>query len=223
MTVTQPGGRGGGFVQVEGRFYEPGGLAEELRAQAGCSVPVGLANDRSRANGLTILMSKLPGATRSRGGLGRAEVLAVAQFLARMHAHTWGPRADRWVAEGGLQPQGTYWHLDTRPDELAAMSTVGLNGRLRLAARGLDRRLKADRYQAVVHGDAKAGNILLDNQVSSASRSSLQGARASLLRTPHRSSHRAARGTLICAMNCVPCRPAQWGWSTLRMSARRSR
>jgi hypothetical protein len=147
--------------QVEARFYET--LAGELRSKAGCAVPAGLRVERRGAAGLSILMTRLelgPRSAQAGRALGPAETLAAAGFLARMHAHTWGVRADAWVA-AGLQAQGTYWHLDTRPDEWGAMPTTGWEGRLRLAARGLDRRLKADPAQCVVHGDAKAANILL--------------------------------------------------------------
>ena len=52
-----------------------------------------------------------------------------------------GGRADEAVA-GGLHPQGGYWYLDTRPDELQAMPRHGWEGRLYLAARAIDERLK---------------------------------------------------------------------------------
>ena len=40
------------------------------------------------------------------------------------------------------------------------MPTRGWEGRLRLAAKGLDARLKADAMQTIVHGDAKDANML---------------------------------------------------------------
>jgi hypothetical protein len=81
-----------------------------------------------------------------------------------MHAEYWGARADAAVAptpEGGLQTQGCYWYLDTRPDEHAAMPTRGWEGRLRLAAKAIDLRLKSDPLQTICHGDAKKENMLL--------------------------------------------------------------
>jgi hypothetical protein len=76
-----------------------------------------------------------------------------------MHAHTWGARADEAV-QAGLQPQGTYWYLDTRRHELESVAWRGWQGRLRRAAPALDQRLKADPHQCCVHGDAKAANML---------------------------------------------------------------
>ncbi|KAK7230832.1 phosphotransferase [Aureococcus anophagefferens] len=83
----------------------------------------------------------------------------VLSGLAKLHALFWGAEADAAVA-GGLAAQGEYWYLDTRPDEHAAMPTKGWEGRLRLAARAIDDRLKSDSSQTIVHGDAKSANII---------------------------------------------------------------
>ena len=54
-----------------------------------------------------------------------------------------------------LWPTGTYWHLETRPDELAAMET----GPLKQAAAAIDATLNQARFQTLVHGDAKLANF----------------------------------------------------------------
>ncbi len=54
-----------------------------------------------------------------------------------------------------LWPVGTYWHLATRPDELAAMDDPKLKG----AAAAIDRRLNEAQYKTLVHGDAKLANF----------------------------------------------------------------
>jgi len=59
------------------------------------------------------------------------------------------------VPPDGLWPNGTYWHLATRQDELAAMR----DEELRAAAAPLDARLRACRYRTIVHGDAKVANF----------------------------------------------------------------
>jgi hypothetical protein len=70
-------------------------------------------------------------------------------WLAAFHARFLG------VAPNGLWKVGTYWHLATRPDELAAIDDVAL----REAAPVLDRRLRSCVFQTLVHGDAKPANF----------------------------------------------------------------
>ena len=91
--------------------------------------------------------------------LSPSRTAAAIDFLASMHGHTWGSaRADSAVARG-IQPQGGYWYLDTRPEEWEKMPTRGWEGRLRRAARAIDRRLKEDIHQCVIHGDTKPDNM----------------------------------------------------------------
>lgn len=71
------------------------------------------------------------------------------RWLATFHAHHLGRAPD------GLWPTGTYWHLETRPDELDAMS----NGPLKDAAHIIDQRLSNAQFQTIVHGDAKPANF----------------------------------------------------------------
>ena len=73
----------------------------------------------------------------------------VLRWLAAFHASFMG------VEPTGLWPTGTYWHLETRPDELAVMP----GGRLREAAAAIDDRLEGGRYRTLVHGDAKVANF----------------------------------------------------------------
>ncbi|MEM9693677.1 MAG: phosphotransferase [Myxococcota bacterium] len=70
-------------------------------------------------------------------------------WLAAFHAGSMG------AVPGRLWRRGTYWHLDTRPDELARMTDL----RLRAAAASIDARLEGARNTCLVHGDAKAANF----------------------------------------------------------------
>jgi len=71
------------------------------------------------------------------------------QWLARFHATFVGKKAE------GLWPSGTYWHLQTRPDEWKALDDQAL----KKAAEAIDQKLRNAHYQSFVHGDAKLANF----------------------------------------------------------------
>ena len=138
---------------VEAAFY--GNHATKLIA-AGCTVPCPIAVDRGPP--LVICMSLLEGHDNFR--MDKKMSAAALNWLARLHALYWGAKADAAVSSG-LQKQGCYWYLDTRFEEHERMPNKGWEGRLRLAARALDARLKADPLQSIVHGDAKEANMII--------------------------------------------------------------
>lgn len=78
-----------------------------------------------------------------------AEIRACVRWLATFHAAFMGR------GPGDLWERGTYWHLGTRPDELAATKDT----KLRNAAPGIDARLGAAKFRTFVHGDAKIANF----------------------------------------------------------------
>ena len=95
--------------------------------------------------------------------LSNTQAYAALGWLVILHGAFWGAaRADAVVRTSGLQAQGCLWDLDARPEELERIPETGWTSRLRHAARGVDMRLKADRCQTIVHGDAKAENMLLE-------------------------------------------------------------
>lgn len=68
------------------------------------------------------------------------------------------------VKPKGLWEIGSYWYLDTRPDELAKMK----NKSLKQMASAIDRRLNEAKFQTLIHGDAKVANFCFgpENQVA---------------------------------------------------------
>ncbi len=70
-------------------------------------------------------------------------------WLARFHAKF------MQVPPKGLWEMGTYWHLETRPDELAKMDNI----QLKQVASAIDQRLTEATFQTLVHGDAKLANF----------------------------------------------------------------
>ncbi len=77
------------------------------------------------------------------------DVYACLNWLACFHATFLNSQTE------GLWECGTYWHLDTRPDELAALNDTALQK----AAPLIDQKLRQCTYQTIVHGDAKLANF----------------------------------------------------------------
>lgn len=84
-----------------------------------------------------------------------SELKQCLQWLAALHATFLED------AGAGLWESGTYWHLETRPDELQILKDEDPD--LYAAAEVIDRKLKASRYQTLVHGDAKLANFCFAN------------------------------------------------------------
>ncbi|MFS1860304.1 aminoglycoside phosphotransferase family protein [Vibrio lentus] len=59
---------------------------------------------------------------------------------------------------------GTYWHLDTRPDEFNALVDLPLKNQ----AQHIDRLLRECPYPTLVHGDAKLANFCFDSESQNA-------------------------------------------------------
>ena len=64
----------------------------------------------------------------------------------------------------GLWPIGSYWHLTTRPDELAALQDIQLKNK----AIQLDSRLNNCPFHTVIHGDAKLANFCFSSDLTQA-------------------------------------------------------
>ena len=115
----------------------------------GCRVPRCFGT-RSMNDGVLLALEDLDDAGLSRrGGRDRRDILGCLSWLAHFHA-TFFERAPE-----GLWPEGTYWHLDTRPDEWDALPP----GPLKDAAPELARRLREAPFPTLIHGDAKVANF----------------------------------------------------------------
>ncbi len=77
------------------------------------------------------------------------EIELCIDWLANFHATFLNEKPE------GLWETGTYWHLDTRPDELKALKDWDLKA----VATEIDERLTNARFQTFVHGDAKLANF----------------------------------------------------------------
>lgn len=120
------------------------------RCRLDCRVPQPLALEE-KPEGWRFLLEDLDAAGygQRRGTLGQAELELCLGWLAALHGTFLG------AVPEGLWKQGTYWHLATRPDELAAMPA----GPLKDAAAEIDGRLRKARFRTTLHGDAKLENF----------------------------------------------------------------
>ena len=82
--------------------------------------------------------------------------IGLASFHARFLQSSW--QRD-WPK--GLWERGTYWHLQTRPEEWDAM----IESPLKQFAQKLDAKINYARYQTLVHGDAKLANFCFSDDL----------------------------------------------------------
>ncbi|CAA6690569.1 FIG01199937: hypothetical protein [Lentimonas sp. CC19] len=122
------------------------------RCGVGCRVPKCLALE-SVGHELIIVMEDLDAAGFGvrLTSVGAVALNACLSWLANFHATFMG------AEPLGLWASGTYWHLETRPDELAILARE--DPALKDAAQVIDQKLKASPYQTLVHGDAKLANF----------------------------------------------------------------
>lgn len=142
---------------VEADFYRK--IAPDLVAR-GIAVPRPIVVNTG--DHLELLMTDLRVThPRSFTSGGFEESSAALTLLAQIHAMYW-----EISLPGGLWPEGSYWHLQTRLGELAGIR----DERVRRSARALDRRLRgldsngeviSAARRTLVHGDPKGANLLL--------------------------------------------------------------
>jgi hypothetical protein len=120
-----------------------------------CRVPRCLASTVLNDEVLIILEDlDAAGFSQRRSRVNDEEMQACLSWLAHFHATFINQ------APTGLWPIGTYWHLDTRPDELRALDDIPLKN----AAAAIDQKLRASPFQTLVHGDAKLANFCFSKQ-----------------------------------------------------------
>ena len=115
-----------------------------------CRIPCLLACEQD-GDELLLVLEDLDGAgfTKRFHSGGMKQLRLCLRWLASFHATFLGRRPD------GLWKIGSYWHLDTRPDELAALEDVPLKN----AAGVIDVKLREAKFQTLLHGDAKLANF----------------------------------------------------------------
>lgn len=89
------------------------------------------------------------GFSKRMNSVGWTEIKTCLRWLAYFHATYLKQTPEK------LWKVGTYWHLDTRPDELKIMD----DQKLKAVAPSIDQLLNSGQYQTFVHGDAKLANF----------------------------------------------------------------
>jgi fructose-1,6-bisphosphatase/inositol monophosphatase family enzyme len=83
------------------------------------------------------------------------EITNTLKWLSNFHAEFLNRNIE------GLWEQGSYWHLETRQEELERMNDTELKSH----AHSIDQMLQSARFKTLIHGDAKIANFLYnDNQ-----------------------------------------------------------
>lgn len=130
--------------QVETHWYQ------NYSTDRSCRTPACLAASSHGDEMLMVLEDlDVAGYDQRRTSVKDREIKACLSWLAHFHALFLG------VTPEGLWPVGTYWHLETRPDELEAMD----DAELKAAAGDIDKKLNECLFKTVVHGDAKLANF----------------------------------------------------------------
>lgn len=140
--------------QVESNFYQ----SHANQCDSSCRVPILIGLEAMpNESGWLIVLEDLDdqGFAQRKSKVDQADIHACLRWLANFHATFLQSTA------AGLWPIGTYWHLATRPDELAAMP----EGTLKRSAKLIDTKLNAACFQTLVHGDAKLANFCFSEQV----------------------------------------------------------
>ena len=132
--------------EVETAFYKN----RSSRCNDFCRVPKCLAVAADESETLMVLEDlDASGFPVRKSYVDWSEISVCLSWLANFHAVYLGEKPDN------LWETGTYWHLETRPDELTVLDDISL----KKAAGAIDEKLKKSRFQTFVHGDAKLANF----------------------------------------------------------------
>ncbi|GEA51741.1 phosphotransferase [Vibrio inusitatus NBRC 102082] len=132
--------------QVELHWYQD--FAPELHANCPAPLPIKVVESESTC---LLVMQDLQqlGYNQTTTEANNVHLNACLKWLAWFHAtHIENEGKNLWDI-------GTYWHIETRPDELEALE----DSILKEHAQQLDQILKGAPFQTLVHGDAKLANF----------------------------------------------------------------
>ena len=131
--------------QVETHWYENW----NHRCTAHCRVPKFIGSFSEGQDQWIILEDLNADFPLRKHHLNLEEVNVCLKWLANFHVTFLGQQPD------GLWEVGSYWHLETRPDEFEKIEHQELKSK----AHAIDELLNQCSYQTIIHGDAKLANF----------------------------------------------------------------
>ncbi len=136
--------------EVEVNWYQEFSREEDVR----CRIPKGLKCFQSEEEWL-IVMEDLSraGYENTTSQANKNHLTSVLHWLANFHARYINTKNEY------IWQEGTYWHLNTRPDELEVLE----DKKLKEFAKLIDTELKNCKYSTIVHGDAKLANFCFNS------------------------------------------------------------
>lgn len=136
--------------EVEMHWYNVLGM----QTDTSCRIPEVIHTWRQEGEMLMVMEDlNTVGFPIRKSSLNLMEIKTCLSWLAHFHARFMHHKPT------GLWEVGSYWHLATRPDELAAMQDLELKN----AAKAIDSKLSNATYQTIIHGDAKLANFCFSN------------------------------------------------------------
>ena len=122
-----------------------------------CRIPECIASVKEGNNSWIILEDlDAAGYSHRHSALTSKQAEPCLSWLAGLHARFLHRQPE------GLWPVGTYWHLDTRPDEFEMIQ----DGVIKDLALDIDQLLSNCQYRTIVHGDAKVANFCFNDDDS---------------------------------------------------------
>ncbi len=135
--------------EIENTWYE--NFAHKSQAR----VPRKLLNDKIGGSQVIVLEDlNTSGFPVRPKYINEKQFKACVSWLAQFHAGFMNNKGE------GLWNTGTYWHLDTRPEEFKQMKS----GPLKKYASKIDEILSSCKYKTLVHGDAKLANFCFSKE-----------------------------------------------------------
>lgn len=132
--------------QIEIEFYK----SWSKLCNTSCYIPDAIYIENMDAEAIIILEDlDDSGFSERKTSVNLEEIKLCLAWLANFHACFMGH------VPNGLWKVGTYWHLETRPDELEVLTDLPLKESATL----IDKTLNNCKFQTFVHGDAKLANF----------------------------------------------------------------